>query len=258
MPEVVDRIFIYPIKSLDPANVPHAEVLQSGALKHDREFVLRDGQGRWINGKREARIHRIRARYDASLTSVELQGPGRSPATFDILSDRKRMEEWFSDFLNYAVRIDRDVVTGFPDDSDSPGPTIIGAATLREVGSWFQISDPEEMSRRFRSNIEIATDVPFWEDRLYGEPGEVVEFRVGEVRLLGVNPCQRCAVPSRDPWTGDAVTDFQRRFMDRRSQTLPAWAAASRFDHYYRLAVNTRALQSEAGKTIHVGDSVIR
>ena len=42
----------------------------------------------------------------------------------------------------------------------SPGPTIISPGTLREVGSWFRVENYEELSRRFRANIEIVADLP--------------------------------------------------------------------------------------------------
>ena len=63
----------------------------------------------------------------------------------------------------------------------------------------------------------------------------------GAATLAGINPCQRCPVPPRDPDTGEILAGFQKRFSDRRRETLPAWAEASRFDHFYRFTVNTVA-----------------
>ena len=74
--------------------------------------------------------------------------------------------------------------------------------------------------------------------------------------MFGANPCQRCIVPTRDPGTGIALEDFKRIFVQRRTQTLPPWANATRFDNAYRLAVNTRMDSQEAGKTLRVGDGV--
>jgi uncharacterized protein YcbX len=119
------------------------------------------------------------------------------------------------------------------------------------VGAWFGIA-PQEARRRFRANIEIATDTPFWEDQLFGDADTAVEFRIGDVSILGVNPCQRCAVPSRDPSTGGVTPEFQRIFSEKRESGLPSWAARSRFNHYYRLAVNTRIPASQAGKLLRV------
>ena len=71
-----------------------------------------------------------------------------------------------------------------------------------------------------------------------------------------MNPCQRCVVPPRDPETGEGWPDFAQTFRARREETLPDWADRTRFNHFYRLAVNTRAPQSEAGKRVRVGDEV--
>jgi uncharacterized protein YcbX len=115
---------------------------------------------------------------------------------------------------------------------------------------------PDEASRRFRANIELDTDAPFWEDQLFSGSGNPLSFRIGSVTFHGVNPCQRCAVPSRNPETGIVLEDFQKIFAGRREATLPGWAPAARFSHYYRLSVNTRIPASEAGKSIRVGDAV--
>ena len=88
---VVESISLHPIKSLDPLMVDAARILPSGALEHDREFALFDEHGKVINGKRDARIHRIRAGYNLETLSVSLN----SSKTFDLLHDRQEIEDWF-------------------------------------------------------------------------------------------------------------------------------------------------------------------
>ena len=58
--------------------------------------------------------------------------------------------------------------------------------------------------------------------------------------MEGTNPCQRCVVPTRDSLTGAASSGFATEFARRRAATLPPWADRRRFDHFYRLTVNTR------------------
>jgi uncharacterized protein YcbX len=252
----VKSISIYPIKSLDPVDVTEARVLPSGALEYDREFALFDDAGKRINGKRDARIHRIRATYDLEDSLVTLSADDLPPETFHLTESRRQIEAWVGGFLGLPVFLQRDTQTGFPDDLECPGPTIVGSATLGLVASWFNSEDLQATARRFRANVEISCDTPFWEDRLFGSAETIVEFRIGDVLFHGVNPCQRCAVPSRDPQTGEVTADFQRLFAEKRERMLPPWATKSRFSHYYRLAVNTRIPESEAGKAIHVGDLV--
>ena len=104
---------------------------------------------------------------------------------------------------------------------------------------------------RFRANLEFAGVPAFWEDQLCGRC-----FRVGDVELEGVNPCQRCIVPSRDALTGEVTDGFQKHFIHQRKSTLPAWAPRQMFNHFYRLTVNTRIQPDQAGKWLHVGDEV--
>jgi uncharacterized protein len=81
-------------------------------------------------------------------------------------------------------------------------------------------------------------------------------LRLGGVTFLGHNPCQRCVVPPRDPDTGEVIHGFQKSFAQLRQRHLPAWADVRRFNHYYRLAVNTSIPAAEAGKRLRIGDAL--
>ena len=50
--KTIERITVYPIKSLDGINVDKVEITQGGSLRYDREFALVDGDGKFINGKK--------------------------------------------------------------------------------------------------------------------------------------------------------------------------------------------------------------
>ena len=60
----LDRITLYPVKSLDGIEVAEARVLLSGGLENDRRWRLVDLDGRVVNAKRTAAFHPIRAEYD--------------------------------------------------------------------------------------------------------------------------------------------------------------------------------------------------
>src|SRR5262245_18880709 len=252
------RILIYPIKSLDAVELQQVEVLPGGALRLDRRYALVDSQGNFINGKRTPLVHRLRASFDLERGLVELLGNSRRDV-FHLDRDRATLEAALSRSLEQNVRLIENADAGFPDDLESAGPTLIGTATLRAVAGWFAGLDEAEVRRRFRANLEIEGAVdgplpPFWEDRLYGPAGQDVRFRIGEVVFVGTNPCQRCIVPTRDWATGEAWPRFAKAFAQQREATLPGWAERSRFDHFYRLAVNTRAVSS--GGIIRLGDAV--
>lgn len=256
------RITIYPIKSLDGLDVQRAAVLRSGVLEHDRQFALLGEGGQFVNGKRLAAAHRLRTSVDLAERSATLSfdGPpsGLSARRFHLDADRAELETWLRNQLglNEAVRLVENAETGFPDDVEASGPTIVSSATLETVAGWFPGLAVGEVRRRFRANLEIGGVEPFWEDRLYAEADQVVRFELGEATLEGVNPCQRCVVPSRDSLTGEVTPQFAKQFSTRRQGGLPAWANASRFDHYYRLAVNTRPAEGNDRRRIQVGEPI--
>ncbi len=248
------RILVYPIKSFDGVAADEARVLPSGALENDRRWALFDEQGRFVNGKRTPRMHLLRSGFDIPAGRVTISFDG-TERTFSLGSDRPALEAWLSAFFDLAARLEENAAAGFPDDTAAPGPTIISTATLEAVTSWFPGLTIDDVRRRFRANLEIDGVEPFWEDRLYSEAGQTVRFRVGGVLLEGTNPCQRCVVPTRSPDTGERYADFTAIFERERYETLPDWATRSRFDHFYRLAVNTRPVPGRVG-VIRVGDDV--
>jgi uncharacterized protein YcbX len=275
-------IRLHPIKSLDPIDVREARVGPGGGLEHDRAWALFSVDGRWVNAKRTAAVHLIRATYAPDLSSVTLAVPGdrRSvPArTFPFPGGTEDAAEWFSVYFEQQILV-RYAPEGFPDDNIANGPTIISTASLQAVSAWFPALSLEDTRRRFRTTLEIdaagassaakadrARDAwkvastnghlpAFWEDQLYREDERsVVRFRIGEVNFEGSNPCARCPVPARDPQTAADLLGFQKRFSDLRRETLPPWAPGARFDHFYRLATNTRVAPTEHGKPLRLGD----
>lgn len=248
---------VYPVKSLDGKTVESAALTQTGGLVGDRMYALVDADGDFVNGKAERRIHRIRSGFDLDTHRFcvrDVDAPAGSATSFVLPDDRDGVEDWFADYLDYEVALRREPQGGFPDDTVNPGPTVISTATLETVAGWYDGITPDEMRRRLRPNVEIDGVPAFWEDRLFADHGEVVRFTIGDVTLDGVNPCQRCVVPSRDPDTGEETPDFRERFIIRRGETLPEWTRSDRFDHDYRLMVNTRV--PDGGGRLAVDDPV--
>ena len=253
----LSRILTFPIKSLDPVERRQARVLSSGALEHDRTWALFEGNGKFVNGKRHAAVHRLRSHTDMGARTVTLDdenGRGLSSGRFSI-DDVDELEAWLRAYFGFPVAFRTNGDVGFPDDMDLPGPTIISVATLAEIGRWFGLKI-DDVRRRFRTNIEIDGVPAFWEDRLFGALGTTVKFCIGDVIFEGINPCQRCVVPPRDPVTGESDDTFVRRFTELRARTLPAWSTRERFNHFYRVAINTRTHGDQGGKILHVGDRV--
>lgn len=251
----LQRITIYPIKSFDGHHLAEATVLSSGVLNGDRRFALTDEAGNFVNGKRCAAIQRIRARYDNELQSVVLTC-GEDGERFTLEPENRRLVDWCEEILGTRCRLVENRDAGFPDDGESPGPTMISTATLVEVASWFDGMDLQEARRRFRMNLEVGSETPFWEDRLVGERNGKIRFRIGQTNWQGRGICQRCAVPSRDARSGTVSRDFARTFSRSRQQTLPHWSPEDRFDHFYRLGINTALDSTNDSNIIRVGDRV--
>jgi uncharacterized protein len=279
------NIRLHPIKALDPVSVNEARIGPNGGLELDRVWALYSADGRWVNAKRTAAMHLIRAAYSPDISSVTLTVPGdvRSiPAmTFAFPGDADGAAEWFSMYFEQAIQV-RYTREGFPDDGLAPGPTIVSTASLKTVCEWFPGMTLDEARCRFRTTLEInaadphgtrqdefppdvgelgssavATEPlpPFWEDQLFTDSEtSVVRFRIGDVAFEGSNPCARCPVPARESQTGIDTVGFQKRFIELRRAQLPPWAPAERFDHFYRLATNTRVPSTECGKLLRVGD----
>jgi uncharacterized protein YcbX len=273
------NIRLHPIKALDPLLVNEARIGLNGGLELDRVWALYSADGRWVNAKRTAAMHLIRAAYAPDISSVTLTVPGDRrdipPMTFAFPGDTEGAAEWFSMYFEQAIQV-RYTREGFPDDGLAAGPTIVSTPSLVAVCEWFPGMALDEARRRFRTTLEIraasgttpnqanehatlAERLPaFWEDQLFaGSDSTVVRFKIGDVAFEGSNPCARCPVPARDSQTGANDDGFQKRFTELRRAQLPPWAPAQRFDHFYRLATNTRVPSTECGKLLRVGDALI-
>ncbi|MGF1541534.1 MAG: MOSC domain-containing protein [Pleurocapsa sp.] len=251
------KIFIYPIKSLDPVSLKTATFLTSGAIAGDREWALFDQKKKFINGKNNPQVHLIRSSWNLDLNTVSLRTPESDRlVTFQIQQETSALESWFGEYFQCRVKLKQNTDTGYPDDTKVLGPTIISTATIETVASWFPQITVEEMRSRLRANLEIGGVPAFWEDRLFNRKDEAVNFAIGDVLLSGINPCQRCIVPTRDSKTGIGDPQFIKTFTTKRQRTLPPWTNRDRFNHFYRLSINTKVPASEAGKFIHLGDEV--
>lgn len=244
-----------------------ARIGPAGGLELDRAWALYTLDNRWVRGKRTSAIFRIRAEFAPDISSVTLSAPTDprkiARRQFAFPQEHDAAAEWFTEYFEQRILV-RHSRNGFPDDAIANGPTIISTSTLRAVCEWFPELTLCEARRRFRTTLEIdgaaaPAELPaFWEDQLFGPANTyAVSFHIGEVNFEGSNPCERCSVPPRDSYSGEETTHFQRRFSELRREHLPTWAAAGCFDHFYRIAVNTRVACLETGKTLRINDPVI-
>ncbi len=252
------RIRVFPFKSLPPIECEQIHLTQAGALANDRRFAFQLADGSLLNTKREPRMLdlRLRASDDGSGFTISKAQEG-STITVQPKRGFTALEDWVHRHLGYCVRVVENDQTGFPDDLNASGPTLISTATLTRIASWFPALTLAEVRNRFRTNLEISEVPPFWEDRLiHTNPSQGILFRVGDRSFLGVNPCQRCAVPSRDSVDGTRTPQFAKLFAEKRTLELPDWSPRNRFDHFYRVAVNTRTANPTERTQVQIGNPV--
>jgi len=187
----LEKITIYPVKSLDGLDLGQCGVLPARALENDRRWRLVDMDGRVINAKRSPLFSAIRAEFDLSerLVALWLEPAALTSKAFpetDLVrlrslagpSDTRMGREsfhlepgkggpcgWLSEVFGVGVLLQERADGGFPDDRDAAGPTLISSATLTEVARWFGF-DLAEARRRFRVNLEIGDCDACWEDTL--------------------------------------------------------------------------------------------
>lgn len=223
---VLDRITVYPIKSLDGVVVDEGFVLPGAGLEHDRRWQLTDMEGRVVNAKRTPLVHAIRARYQITGLCGDAQGmalpdspnsvvlavdrtavaagaiPGSErlaslqPDAFPLVPGANGPCPWLSEALGRDVLLVERRDGGFPDDRDASGPTLIATATLMEVATWFGL-DLDECRRRFRVNLEIGGCESFWEDALASPMQEELVQSAASTTDLPADPY--AALPPPEP-----------------------------------------------------------
>jgi uncharacterized protein YcbX len=257
MKPYLQRISIYPVKSLDGISPETAVVSESGCLKWDREFAIFDKEGKYVNGKSHPGIHLLRAEFNMDDHEMVLSGPeNMNRSSFHLQEDRKEIDAWLSDFFNQQVSLLQNQEGKFMDDPDLGHVTVAGTASFNSVSSWFSITDPEEVRRRLRVTLEISGLDAFAEDGLFADKGRVVRFKIGDVNMLGMRPRERCVVPTRHPETAQVTHAFPKIFAEKRKASLPDASLLESYGHYYYFSVDAVIPGTEAGKMIKVGDEL--
>jgi uncharacterized protein len=254
---VVNRIVIYPVKSLDEISLQKAQIGNGGCLLHDREYAIVNSNGKFIKGKNNDLIYLLRSAIDFENEIISFRHQCEDDwHMFHLQNDKQAINEFLSNFFKMPVTLIRNTEGEFLDIPVQSGVTVLSNASLQMVGTWFNDMDMEETRKRFRATIEI-TDVPaFWEDKLFLEEGIAIEFKIGEVTLHGISPRARCVVPSRNPQTGEILHGFPKIFAQQRTQTLPPWSTLEDYGHAYYLSVDCYIPPTEFGKWISIGDEL--
>jgi MOSC domain-containing protein len=225
----------FPVKSLsgEQADALRIDRRGAGGDRAHALFTAPDGDGRRLTIREAPRMLAWSAAYPEA-PGAELDPDAPPVAT--VTAPDGRTFSWDDPDLAPALRADlgRDVhlrrdLALMPDLRDSLLVTVEASrvALERELGRPIDI-------RRFRPNLHLRLDAPaFAEERWVGR-----RLRVGEAELELLHACERCAIPTRDPDTGEKWPELLR------------WLAR---EHGTLFGINARAVRPA---TVRVGDSV--
>lgn len=254
---VVDRITIYPVKSLDGISLQKAQIGNGGCLLHDREYAIVDSNGKFVNGKSNAQTHLLRSAVDFENELISFRHESEDEwVQFHLQNDISEINGFLSAFFKMPVQLIRNTEGEFLDIPVQSGVTVLSEASLQTVGTWFNNMDLDETRKRFRATIEITGAPAFWEDKLFLEAGTAIEFKIGEVTLYGISPRARCVVPTRQPQTGEVIHGFPKTFAQQRTKSLPHWSTLQDYGHGYYLSVDCYIPATEFGKWIVTGNEL--
>jgi uncharacterized protein len=214
----VAALWRWPVKSMAGERV-NALRLDGRGVGGDRTHaVLYEHKGEWrrLTAREAPRLLAWRGLYPFNVDGG--LDPARPPYAI-VLAPNGHRYRWGDPRLRFAleddlgrpVRLVRDV-EGMP---DLPRAILVTLQpTLDALGG--ELGAPIDL-RRFRTNLHLDIDVPAWAE-LAWEGGELA-FE-GGVRLKLLHPCERCAIPTRDPDTQAKWPDLLKHLNQQHEQAF--------------------------------------
>ena len=226
----LSKINIFPVKSLDGYS-PELAIVEKRGLQFDRRWMITDLDGMFMTMRNNGRMALLKAVVENDiLTIFEKENP-KNQVKIPVLSENtegvieteiwndrvlssivsKEANAFLSDFLQKKCqlvtmpstterRVDAHYNTGNDIVSFADGYPflIIGEASLQQLNDKILERHPPNAPlsmRRFRTNFVFSGGAPFQEDTFKN-------FKIGDVDFIGVKPCARCVLTTRDPDTG--------------------------------------------------------
>jgi uncharacterized protein len=218
----LSQINIFPVKSLDGFS-PDSAVVEKRGLQHDRRWMITEPNGAFITQRTNGKMALLKAIIEGdslvifeknkpeNLVKIGLDTEGSSigVTVWDdtVLASRTTAiaDEFLSDFLEKQCvltkmnakndrRVDEkynlgDDIVSF---ADGYPFLIIGETSMEDLNN--RLGVPLSI-RRFRTNFVFSGGTPFMEDTFKN-------FKIGDVDFVGVKPCARCVLTTRDPDSG--------------------------------------------------------
>lgn len=215
-------LYLYPVKSARGIRVDTAEVGITG-LRHDRRWMIVDGDGRFVTQRTDPRLGRIVPAIEPD--ALRLSVPGlpdlRIPlgprdgasATVTIWDDTveaigcgDEADAWLTRALGQGhrlVALSGDRARPLSSKHGRSGDAVSFAdgypyllTTTASLGELSRRAGLALEMERFRPNLVVDSSVPFAED-------DWSSVTIGSVPFRVVEPCVRCVVTTLDPRTGE-------------------------------------------------------
>jgi uncharacterized protein len=196
----VSRLWRWPVKSMAGEEARALSLGPRGVGGDRSHAVLHEHKGAWrpLTAREATGLLAWRAAYPFNLDA------GLDPANppYAIVTEPAGVHSWrwgdpllrsaLERDLGRSVRLERDP-GGIP---DVPGTVMVTVAAT--LGALSRELATEVDARRFRPNLHLELDCEPWAELAWA--GAAIELG-GGVRLIVDGPCERCAIPTRDPDT---------------------------------------------------------
>jgi uncharacterized protein YcbX len=180
--------------------------------------VLYEHKGEWrrLTAREAPRLLAWHAVYPFNLDGG--LDPARPPFAVVISPDGHRYR-WGDPRLRFALERDLGrpvrLVRAVEGIQDLPRTLLVTLqSSLDALGE--ELGGPIDL-RRFRTNLHLEVDAPAWSELDW--KGRELEFE-GGVRLKLLHPCERCAIPTRDPDTQVKWADLLRHLTAAHDQVF--------------------------------------
>lgn len=214
---------VYPVKSCRGLSLEASEVDRFG-LRLDRAFmVVGAGDGRFVSQREEPGLARVETELSAQALTLSAPGAGRIRIGLEVEGGPRRPVEvwrhrgegldqgeaaarWLSELLGRPLRLvrtppeharrvnpERAPEPAWTSFSDGYPFLVLSEASLAALNRRLPAPLPMD---RFRPNLVVRGSAPHAEDGWR-------RIRIGELELVLVKPCDRCAVTTVDQATGE-------------------------------------------------------
>lgn len=256
----LSQIAIYPVKSLAPTYPTAADLVETG-FRHDRAWMVVDGDGTFLTQRQHPAMARISAvpadgalRFvvegeDPLFVPIAEAGPTYTVRiwndTVDAVDQGDEAAAFLTRLLGRPCRLVRmapnvrralgakynapDKAVGF---ADSAPLLLISEASLEDLNS--RLATPVKMDR-FRPNLVVSGAAPYQEESWS-------RIRIGDATFQVVSPCIRCQIVTVDQASGHKEIE--------PLETLEAYRAGPK-----GVAFGVKVVHESRG-TVRVGDEV--